>query len=87
MKLLNIKFDDKEFAAATGNTFRGLTISRAEEGWNVVVRATDKEGVDVYAMYQEEDIEAGFNDLMDDLASKQAKYLWRLDRWGKMRDK
>lgn len=75
--------DLQHFAFETETTFRGLTISQKEDGWNIVVRATDKNGSQIYAIVQHEDINVGLAELASALASKDAHYFWRLDTWAK----
>jgi len=80
-----IKFqvDMKSFAFETGCTFRGITISPAVDGWNFIVRATDKKGIAVYAMSSGESVEDTCDALMTMLQGKEAHYFWRLDAWAK----
>jgi len=76
-------FDEQAFAFETGYAFRGLTISKKEDGYNCVLRATDAKGVHVYSIWQGEDPVEGFEKLWEGVTSKEAQYFWRLDGWAK----
>jgi len=80
---IEIRVDMKSFAFETGCTFRGMTISPAVDGWNFIVRATDKKGIAVYAMASGEDVAYTCESLMTMLQGKEAHYFWRLDAWAK----
>lgn len=80
---LVVKVDLQGFAFETGMDFRGLTISKREDGWNFVIRATDKDGTDLYCIEQKESLDVAFEDLWGVVCSKDAKYFWRLDSWSR----
>jgi len=80
---VQIDVDTKGFLFETGNVFRGLTVSPAVEGWNCVIRATDKKGVHVYAITSAETAKEACENIMGLLMSKEASYFWRLDAWAK----
>jgi len=80
-EMFKLKLDAQEFAADTGKVLRGLTITVTEDGVKATIRATDKNGVHVYATYAGQYPDATLNDLLDALLSKSASYLWSVDRW------
>lgn len=77
----HLRLDPQQFAMDTGKVFRGLTITKKDNDYNIILRATDKEGVAIYALFQSESVEDGFKELLEILLSKQASYFWRFDGW------
>lgn len=73
----------QEFAWLTGLVFRRVTISPSRSGgWNVIVRAW-RSNEPVYAMTEAKDPADGARMLLWALAGKDAKDLWRFDRFAK----
>jgi hypothetical protein len=88
MKLLNITWSEKDFAFEfDGYHFRGLTISQGRNGWNIVIRALDRQGQPVYAIAVSDDITEGLDGLLGALSGRGGASLWRFDRYAKMRDR
>lgn len=81
--ILDITFDEMAWHFDTGTHFRGLTISIAPEGWNIILRATTRAGEPVYAMTQDDDIQGGLRGLMEALTMGGGEKLWRHDRYAK----
>lgn len=81
--LLDITFDEQEFAFLTGLTFRGLTISEGDPWWTLVLRARRRDGEPVYCMTTAPNIGEGFHDLLDMLGSRDGEKLWRHDRYAR----
>ena len=74
-----VQVDLTRFQFETGSHFRGMTISPAVDGWNCVIRATDKKGVKVYAIQSAETIETACETVVELVCSKDASYFWRMD--------
>lgn len=80
-RALQVNINESDFMFVTGNTFRGMTLSKKEDGWTLSVRATTDRKVNVYAMaFGEEPNELAGN-LMKLLGGKEANFVWRLDNW------
>lgn len=80
-QMYKVKWDVQGWASDTNVAFRGLTVSEREDGWNCVIRGTDREGVAVYAMMTGEDPNEVMNELVKALLGQGGGYLWRLDKW------
>ena len=76
---VEILVDEQSFTFETGYVFRGMTISPAVDGWNCVIRATDKKGVKVYAIQSAPTAEEACDAVMGVIQSKEAHYFWRMD--------
>lgn len=86
MRLLNITWSEQDFAFEFGGyAFRGLTISQGRNGWNIVIRALDRQGQPVYAIAVSDDIMEGLEGLLSALSGRGGESLWRFDRYAKMR--
>lgn len=79
--LQDVVLDGKVFAWYTGLPFRGLTITQYSTMWNVVLRATNRQGVNVYAMVRVHDPLEGLGQLMEMLSSKGGSRHWHVDKY------
>lgn len=79
----DLLFDTQEFAFLTGQTFRGLTISECGSGYNIVLRAFDRDNEPLYAMAQHSDAREGLRVLLGALATRHGPKLWRHDKFYK----
>jgi len=77
-----LNIDLKHFAFETGMVFRGLTISKKEDYWNAVIRATDQKKNAVYCINQGETPQEAIEGLTTLFTLKNTSYIWRLDSWG-----
>lgn len=82
-RYLKYLLDPKEFAAVTGATFRGVSVTPNGDGWNCIVRATLRDGQPVYAMTVNQDPAAGLNDVMWMVSSRGGASCWRHDRYAR----
>jgi hypothetical protein len=80
-KAIRLDFDPQHFAFETGYAFRGLTISEAVTGFNVVLRAYAPDRTPVYAMTTAEHPGQGLERLATALSKRDGYELWRFDRF------
>lgn len=78
---LSIIIDPHGFVFDTDHTFRGLTISEKDGGWNIIIRGRSRAGAPVYAMTHSDDPQHGLDILWDALAAGNGHTLWRVDRF------
>lgn len=78
---LAVRLSEKEFAYRTGVSFRGLTISQTETGWNVVVRGFSREGAPVYSLVQHTDAVTALEILVQSLSGRDGPALWHKDKF------
>jgi hypothetical protein len=79
--LLNI--DPQVFAFETGMAFEGLTVNPKDEGWNFTLRGRRASGEPVYAMMWFAELDGGLVRLYRVVCSRNARDIWRLDRFRK----
>lgn len=79
----DLLFDSKEFSFLTGRTFRGLTITEAGTGFNIVLRAFGPDNEPLYAMTQHNDPREGLSVLLGVLSTRRGPELWHRDRYYK----
>ncbi len=83
LTLDTLLFDPKEFSFLTGMTFRGLTVSQSQDGWNVTLRAFVDDMEAVYAMTCGPDPHQALSTLLAALATRNGNRLWHRDKYYK----
>jgi len=78
---LFLNIDILGFAADTGMTFRGLSVTERGDGWNVVIRASNRSGERVYAMVTAVDPMEGVDALFEYVSSRGGVNAWRIDKY------
>lgn len=80
---LALRLSQKEFVYRTGVSFRGLTISQTEKGFNVVIRGLRNGGTPVYSLVQHSDPVTALEILVSSLSGRDGPSLWHHDRYFK----
>lgn len=78
---LGLTLSRKAFIFDTGVSFRGLTISQTEKGFNIVLRGLKRDGAPVYAMLSHTDPQEGLQALYKCLTDRQGATWWRHDKF------
>lgn len=78
---VEIRIDNKRFAFYTGRTFRGLTISKHVDGWNIILRSRNRGGIPQYAMTIAKEPLEGFSKLWSLLLSRDGERMWHYDKF------
>lgn len=82
-RAFGLVYDEQAFVFDTGITFRGMSITQKEDGWNVVVRGVDGDKTPVYCMSFGDTPDGALQQLVETWKSKESKYLWRFDGWAR----
>lgn len=78
---LDLRLSEKEFAYRTGVSFRGLTISQTETGWNVIIRGFKRDHTPVYSIFQHHDPVTALEMLVGALGGKAGPRMWHKDKF------
>lgn len=78
---IKILVSPKSFSFDLGADFRGLTISPAPNGFNIILRASLSNGTAVYSMTVADDIAVGLSDLVEALSGSGGAKLWHFDKY------
>jgi hypothetical protein len=84
-KAISLVLDPHGFVFDTEHTFRGLTISEKDNGYNIILRAYSRDGSAVYAMTHADDPQWGLECLWEAILKGNGYTLWRPDRFASIR--
>lgn len=82
-KGLVLALDPQEFAHLTGQSFRGLTVSERDSGFNIILRAYGRKQQAIYAMLSSDHPVDGLLQLLNALSGKGGEALWRVDKYAR----